>query len=86
MTLQIRLRLRLLYSLNADGDLCTVQAYNLALFASLLQDSEMGNGIASVMKNSCTLNEGNKMPHCEEKDAIMLWYCLYFVACTKTTS
>lgn len=45
----------------------------------------MGNGVASVMKNSCTVNAGNRMPHFGEKDTIMLWHCLYFVVCTDMT-
>lgn len=57
----------------------TVQAYNLALFASLLQDGEKGNGMASVMKNSCTLKARDRIPHCREKDTIILFAlcCLY---------
>lgn len=70
--------------MNADGTLCTVQVYNLALFDSALQDREMGNWMASVMKNYGTLNAGDRMPHCGEKGH--LYAVVLFVVFTNMTS
>lgn len=66
------------FSLNADGALCTVQAYNLASFASLLQDRETGSGMASVMKISCTLNAGDRMPQCDHYTAVLFILCCVY--------